>query len=295
MMARREAVFAGRFYPGEPDRCAAMVDELLSGLPQWSGIAAIVPHAGWIYSGRTAARGIMGIDGSAPQSVVMFGAVHVPTWHAANVFPAGVWDTPLGPVEIDEELAERLARQAHLAADPAAHRNEHSIEVELPLVRRVLPTAKIVPIMVRPGPDADEIGRTCAREAITLGRSVAFVGSTDLTHYGPAFDFEPHGRGAPGLRWAKEVNDRRMIGLLQALDCRRVVPEAAVNRNACGAGAIAATIAAALATGADRYQELEHTTSADVEGAAALRSGNAVGYEAGVFLRPAAPAPAGDH
>ena len=284
MSTERQAVFAGRFYPGERDRCEQLLDHLLLDVKVGTAAGAIVPHAGWVYSGATAALGMAGVVGAQPETMVVFGSVHVPTREKAALYEEGCWRTPLGSLAVDEELARCVARCPDVTADAALHRNEHSIEVELPLLQRLLPGVKILPIMVRPGPWAAGVGRWCAREAASLGRRVAFLGSTDLTHYGPAFGFEPHGHGEAGIRWAKEVNDRRLIGLIQELDAEGVVPEAAVSRNACGSGAVAATIGAMLESGGERYEELQHTTSADYEYAQGMRPVNSVGYEAGVFV-----------
>jgi AmmeMemoRadiSam system protein B len=113
------------------------------------------------------------------------------------------------------------------------------------------------------------------------------IGSTDLTHYGPAFSFTPQGTGAQGMTWAKEVNDRRMIQRMLALDAASILPEAASHQNACGAGAVAATLAAARCLGADRAALLEHTTSREVTGDASAQ--DAVGYAGIVFLASEPP------
>lgn len=284
MWGEREAAAAGRFYPGDEIECARAADALFEGVEVRAAVGAIVPHAGWVYSGRTAALGVAGVAGSRPDTVVVFGAVHVPTVNEASVYAQGGWRTPVGLVKIDGELAERVGRSRHVVADAGPHRYEHAIEVELPLVQRLLPEALIVPIMVGPGPWAEEVGRECARAAADLGRRVAFLGSTDLTHYGPAFGFEPHGHGAAGIRWAKEVNDRRFVRLIERMDAGALVPEARRNRNACGAGAVAATVGAMCELGCERYEELEHRTSAEVERGDGGQAVNSVGYEAGVFV-----------
>ena len=285
MGAVREAEFAGRFYPGDRGQCEEMVDGLLRGVRTRTGLAAIVPHAGWVYSGSTAALGIATVAGGRPDTVIIFGSVHVLTRNKASLYARGVWRTPLGIVAVDEELAERIAAGMDVEVDPGVHQHEHSIEVELPFVQRLLPEARIVLIMIRPGPWAEDVGRHCASAAQEMGRRVVFVGSTDLTHYGPSFGFEPQGRGEAGIRWAREVNDRRFIELIEKLDGSGVITEAAENRNACGAGAVAATIGAALEVGAKRYEELRHTTSAELEYAQGGQPQNSVGYEAGVFIR----------
>ncbi|MFQ5805094.1 MAG: AmmeMemoRadiSam system protein B [Phycisphaerae bacterium] len=284
MPASRQATFAGRFYPAAQQQCDRMLDEMYRPVElERRPLGAVVPHAGWIYSGPTAALALAGVAHARPQTVVIFGAVHVFDANEASLYPNGSWETPLGPLPVDQDLATRVARCRQITIDPDAHQNEHSIEVQLPLIRRILGNVSILPISVRPGRLAAEIGRACAVEIAASDRRVVFLASTDLTHYGPAFGFEPHGRGEAGVRWAKEVNDRRFVDLISALDAEAVVPEAAANHNACGAGAVAAAISAARESGADGYLELEHTTSAERELAEGGRPVNSVGYEAGVF------------
>lgn len=288
MSSVRPAVFAGRFYPSGRDECLRALNAMIrpvevGGTP----LGCIVPHAGWVYSGATAALAINALTTANPETVVIFGAVHSPQRAAACVFDSGRWETPLGGLELDNELARRLVAHPMLAADAGAHRSEHSIEVQLPIIRRLLGDVRIVPIRVSVGPNAAEIGRICAREVAEIGRRAVFIGSTDLTHYGPAYGLESHGRGEAGIRWAKEVNDRRFVERIVALDAAGVIDEAIANGNACGAGAVAATIAASREAGADQYVELEHITSADRESEFRSSSGNSVGYESGVFIKQA--------
>jgi len=286
MSATRQAAFAGRFYPAGEAECLQMLDEMTRPV-DFTGIAlgAVVPHAGWVFSGPTALLSMAAIAGVKPDTIVIFGAVHSFDANHASLFPSGTWQTPLGSLYVDEELAKRVSQSEHIAVNPAGHAYEHSIEVQLPLIQHIVGDVKILPIGVRPGPFSAEVGRFCAAEVGDSGRKVVVLASTDLTHYGPAFGFEPHGRGVEGIRWAKEVNDRRFVDLVAALDAGAVVPEAATNHNACGAGAVAAAIAAMRELGADGYVELEHTTSADLELAEGSHPTNSVGYEAGVFTR----------
>lgn len=284
MFPTRPSVFAGRFYPASRPQCERMLDDMArpvstSGRP----VGGIVPHAGWVYSGPTAALAIAAVGRAQPETVVLFGAAHVLSANDASLYPNGRWETPLGHMDVDEEFAGHVARRGNAAPDPHAHDHEHSIEVQLPMVQRYIGNVRIVPIMVRPGPGATQIGRDCAAAASELGRAIVFLASTDLTHYGPSFAFEPHGRGDPGIRWAKEVNDRRFVQLISDFDADAVISEAALNHNACGAGAVAAGIAAARELGADSYEELEHTTSADRERVSGEEPLTSVGYEAGVF------------
>lgn len=285
MPATRDAAFAGRFYPASAHQCREMSAPWLNAASATPAVGAVAPHAGWVYSGSTAALGISSIAAAEPETVVVFGAVHVLDRNASSLYATGVWTTPLGPIQIDEELAREVANCRHVVIDPGIHAQEHSIEVELPLIQTLLPNVKLLPIMIRPGAHARKVGRYCASAALDLGRRVGFLASTDLTHYGPTFGFEPAGHGEEGVRWAKEINDRRFIDLVAELDSEGVVPEAMQNRNACGAGAVAATIEASLAAGASRHIELRHTSSAEVDVGRGSRDFNSVGYVAGIFVR----------
>ncbi len=284
----RPAAFAGRFYPGVAQACEAMLDCLRPQELPPTSVGGLVPHAGWIYSGRTAALTIASLARSEPETVVIFGAVHVLDRNEASLFDAGEWETPVGKLVVDEELARAVARCRRVRIDPGVHSGEHSIEVELPLIRGFLGNVRILPLMVRPGPHAAEIGRWVALAAQDLGRRVGFLASTDLTHYGPAFGFEPAGRGEAGIRWAKEVNDRRFLRVVEQFDSDGVVPEASVNRNACGAGAVAATLAALREYTGMRPVELQHTCSAEVERSSGERPLNSVGYASVVFCEASA-------
>ncbi len=281
----RQPVVAGRFYPADPVACRRAVEALLPREPGTPALGAIVPHAGWVYSGATAAPALAGVAAFGPDTVVFFGAAHSMFREEASVWTSGAWRTPLGEVLVDEELSSAILATARVSADPRPHEREHSIEVQLPILQVLRPEARIVPIVVQPTAGAATIGRevgAVARAASEAGKRVAVVGSTDLTHYGPAYGFEPAGRGSVGVRWAKEKNDRRLIRLIERLAADEIVAETSANHNACGGGAIAATIAAAAALGASRYVELRHTTSAEV--AAELEAVNSVGYESGLFL-----------
>ncbi|MBN2560435.1 MAG: AmmeMemoRadiSam system protein B [Phycisphaerae bacterium] len=276
MMIREPAV-AGMFYARDGDECRAELRRCLqraeekaagrdAGADLRNIVGGIVPHAGWICSGAVAAGVFNEIARrQEPGVVVIFGAVHVRHGPRASVFPSGAWETPLGLADVDGRLAERLLGQTGLLdADPHAHEREHSIEVLVPFVQHLLPASRIVPIMVPANDNAATLGTAIGRTCKAYGVEAIFVGSTDLTHYGPSYGFAPKGVGAAGLAWAKDVNDRRMVDLILSLRADDAVGEASASQNACGAGAIAATIAACKACGATRATLLEHTTSYEV-------------------------------
>ena len=256
------------FYRGD---CALQMEEFLEGFVPAARptrpVAGIVPHAGWGYSGRTAARVFRNLkERRAPDTVVVLGAVHRWWGRQPAVYPDGAWGTPLGAIAIDEPLAAALREAAgpHVIASREAHDGEHSIEVQLPMIRLLCPDARVLPVAVPPTKAALAFGTMLGQlvAAWTEGE-VVIVGSTDLTHYGESYGFAPAGTGPRAEQWMRD-NDDRILKRAAALDAAGVLAEAAENRNACGAGALAATIEAARALGVREGVLVDYATSHEV-------------------------------
>jgi hypothetical protein len=132
--------------------------------------------------------------------------------------------------------------------------------VQVPIIQVLCPNAKILPLAAAPGDIAVHVGREVAQVlAERAEHDVTVVGSTDLTHHGGHFP-APGGRGEVGEEWTAR-NDARMIELMEKLDTDAVIPEASEHRNACGSGAIAATLTACRELGASEGRLLEYTNS----------------------------------
>lgn len=229
-------------------------------------VGAVVPHAGWRFSGGVAARTLKTLaDRSSPSRLVILGAVHRAPLRNAAVFAKGEWDTPLGRLRVDSELADEiLDRLGGLVVDdPESHEDEHSIEVQTPFLCEFFPGIPILPLLVPPQHEAPELGRRLG--ALLRDRNAAVIGTTDLTHYGDVYGFAPAGFGESAHRWMQE-NDRRILDLAESMDAEKILEEARSHANACGAGAFAATIACARELGAARGTVIEHTDSYRVEG-----------------------------
>ncbi len=263
---------AGTFYPRRAEEIRAFLEEV-SRLPlpdpgPGPALGGVVPHAGWIYSGPTAAKVWRLLGERRPKDadlVVLFGAIH----RFQAVGGPGVdfhssWRTPIGDLQVDREALEALVEKGLVQAAPSVHQGEHSLEVQLPFLVRFLPGLKILPVAMPPHPQAPEAGRAMARVLEGMGRVPLAVGSTDLTHYGERFGFTPGGKGEAGRAWAK-ANDRRFLDLLLAMDAESLVPEARSRMNACGAGAAAAALAFSQEMGARRAFLVEHTDSQEVQ------------------------------
>ncbi len=284
---QREPVVAGMFYPADPDRCEAEVARLLQeaqkAVPENGFFAGLVPHAGWTYSGAVAAKTFAALAATgAPETMVIFGAVHTYGVGRPALYARGSWDTPLGALAVDDALAAEILRvaQGQVVDSPRAHSQEHSIEVQLPFVKYLFPDARIVPLMVPPADDSAAVGQAVATAVQPRKGRVFLLGSSDLTHYGPRYGFAPRGTGPAALTWAKE-SDRRLLDDTIQMRSEEIVRRATRDRSACGAGAIAATVAAARLLGATHGVLLEHTSSHDVYPAGAPT--DFVGYAAVVF------------
>ncbi len=273
VIVTRQPAVAGQFYPADAKTLAAMVDSMLADaeVPVISGrlIGIQVPHAGYPFSGPTAARAFKLLQGMDSVTVVMLGTSHHVMLDRAAVYAKGAWHTPLGDVTIDEALAKAILAQDEFLADmPGAHTKEHSIEVEVPFLQRVLGDFKIVPIMLLQ-PDFEQcerVGRAIARAS--KGKKVLRLASSDLYH-GESYDDANRIDGAA-------------VGLMAKFDPQAF--HAALGRNeaqACGGNAITVLMVAAREIGADTAVVLAQTNSNDVTGE---RGGYCVGYSAVAFV-----------
>ena len=274
---------APHFYSGE---CARATERFLEGFSPPAQparvVAGIVPHAGWQYSGAVAAKVYESIRRKEkPATFVIFGAVH--RWVGFHsVYARGAWATPLGAIAVDEELAARILQETTgwTTDDPKAHSGEHAIEVQLPFLKHLFPQARVVPISVSPEEGAFQFGQRVGEILRDFPRPVAVIGSTDLTHYGDVYRFTPAGYGNRAYDWVRK-NDTRILRLAEQMKASEIIPEVSQHQNACGAGAMAATLAAARILGARRGHLVEYTTSFDVVPEDKFRM--AVGYAGLLF------------
>jgi AmmeMemoRadiSam system protein B len=203
-VAVRHPAVAGGFYPADPDDLAELVGGLLAEAAHVTHepttergvlLGILVPHAGLSYSGLVAAAGWRRLQrlGERVPTIVLLGTNHVAGWlDGVAAWDAGAWQTPLGDVGVDAELAGSIVGLGPpFIIDRAAHSGEHSIEVQLPFVQTVAPKALIVPLAVASGtgPDAVQAGRRLGEllaERRRDGKPVVLAISSDMAHYPPA-------------------------------------------------------------------------------------------------------------
>ena len=269
-MVVRQTYVSDRFYPGRADECREEVagyvvapdrDLALPDRP----VAGVVPHAGWMFSGATAGRVFAVLaDRTQPDVIIVCGAVHNRSVCEPSAATEGQWDTPLGRLSVHARVARALVERGTVCDDARAHGREHAIEVETPFIVHCFPGVAFVPVAVPPSELAVAVGQDIAAVVGDLGLHAVVIASADMTHYGPTYGLTDAGLGQPGHRWVTQQNDPRLIDLIWSMQADRIVPEARAHRNTCGAGAIAATVAAAADLGARRGVLVHYTTSHDV-------------------------------
>ena len=265
----REPLFALQgWYPSREGDCREAIAGYLKSYPgsPAGNLAGIVPHAGWVYSGRLAALTFAALDAVKPQLVFLFGG-HMHPGQKCECMTEGAFGTPLGPVVVHQELANELTAKFDCSTQtPHNASPDNTIELQMPFIRSVWPEAKVVAVAVAPGEQAGQIGRFCSQQASALNLKAVAIGSTDLTHYGMNYGFSPKGSGPEALEWSKQQNDRPFIDRLLALDGPGATEHALANHSACCPGAAAAALAFAKDRGAKAGKLIEHTTSHEVEG-----------------------------
>lgn len=259
-MTTRQPAVAGTFYPRDPTTLGQLVDRLLAAVavPDDDRLAAayVVPHAGYRYSGPVAAAVYARLRRHAPgvRAVVLLGPAHRVPLDGCAVSGASRWCTPLGEVPIDVAGARTLAGRGLASIDDEPHVLEHSIEVQLPFLQRVLdPAVPVLPVCVGRHPQED-VAAAIAAVSATAGTVV--VCSTDLSHYLPDAQ--------------ARAQDRRTAAAIVEL-----APERIGVRDACGVFALRGLLRWA-ASRDSQVTELALATSADTIGDPA----RVVGYPA---------------
>lgn len=266
-MQIRRTQFAGSWYPANADACEARIREFLSeeiSAPEKPAVGGVVPHAGWVFSGGIACRVIHALaQGETPDTLLVFG-MHMRPDFPPVIMPEGAWDTPFGPVPVDEDLARTVTGNFKVSTEaPNRFTPDNTIELQMPFVKYFFPEARVVAVGSPPNPVSIRIAESLVDAARAEGKRVRVVGSTDLTHYGTNYGFTPQGRGKDALEWVKTENDPKFIQTLTDMDPEAAIRQGLENHNACCAGAAAAAVAASRKLGAEAGKTVAYATSHD--------------------------------
>jgi MEMO1 family protein len=255
---RRPAV-AGRFYPGHRDELREAAQAYLSQAEfakqtPVRAIGCIAPHAGYMYSGHVAGAVFAGIE--IPQRCIVLGPNHTGMGHPLAIMSDGAWQTPLGEVPIDAALAAALqTRFPALQEDSSAHRAEHAIEVELPLLQVRQPQLRFVPIALRTGrlDILEAFGKAIAEVVSEQDEPILIVASSDMNHY-----------ESDVITRTKDYQAIERILRLDPLGLYDVVIEQHIGM--CGIEPAVTMLTAARELGAKSAELVKYATSGDVSG-----------------------------
>ena len=277
MQIRKPAV-AGKFYADEKIKLSNEVEKYLSQVPKLKVpgevVAIVVPHAGYIFSAPVAAYAYKVIEDSPRKIVILIGPSHHFRFDGISVFPRGIYETPLGQVTIDDELAsDFISSSDKVQYHQPAHYSEHSLEVQLPFLQKIWGNEfTIVPILL--GSHSWEIIETSKKMILDNlpGESFILIASSDMSHYhnyeeAAAIDKE-------SLRLVKNFDVQGLYAKIESGRCEW-----------CGAGALLAVMEIARELGADKVKILKYANSNDTAPPWQRNKEQVVGYSAIVFYR----------
>jgi MEMO1 family protein len=273
MIDTRPSPIAGTWYEANPKALAASIDSYLNKaqLPELNGqvVAVIAPHAGHIYSGQVAAYAFKALHGLNPDLVVVLSPYHQYASYPLLTTAHKAYSTPLGDIEVDQLALAELRDNLDVPITSVKNDKEHSLEIELPFLQRVLKNDfKLLPIMVRgQEPEvAKKLGEALAQ--LLKNKNAVIAASTDLSHF---YDSKTAG-----------ILDHEMLKRFGSFNPESIFEAEKSGKGfACGHAAVASMLWAARSLGADKVQTLKYATSGDVTG----DQTSVVGYGAAVVLK----------
>ena len=272
----KRAVFAGSFYQKDSGRLAADIDGFLGKarlLPEIREniLALIAPHAGYVYSGQTAAHAYAQVRGLPYETVVIIGPSHQVAFKGCSIYLKGGFETPLGIVRVDDKLAAAIVEASGFGFNPKAFAQEHSVEVQIPFIQRALPQAKIVPIVMGFQNAATIRGLAEALAKTCSPKKVLIVASTDLSHF--------------LSKKEAEATDSRTSSLIQAFETGSLLKKIEAGENImCGGGPVLAALFYSEKAGRPQVEILHRSDSSAYGG-----EDEVVGYLAAAIYSPGNP------
>jgi len=269
---------AGDFYPKEAEGLSLMVDDFLSRAqpePMNGKIFALIsPHAGYGFSGQVAAYGYKLVKDKPYKTVIVIGPSHHFNFSKAAVYAKGFFCTPLGYVEVDSDFTKKLLYQDEdIISEPHAFDKEHSVEVQLPFLQKVLPGCKIVPILMGDCtlPTCEKLA-ALLKEAIGKRTDVLVIASSDMYH---GYDYEE-----------AEIVDNLSLSYLKKMDPQALYYALREGKaQFCGGFPIVTTLILAKELGHNKINVLKYTNSAEVT-ANKTKGTWTVGYSSSVIDQP---------
>jgi MEMO1 family protein len=273
----RRPVVAGSFYDADKKMLSARIEDYLKNaqnLPSvpTDPVAIISPHAGYAFSGQTAAYAYRLVQGRRYETVVVIGPSHQYGFEGCSIYLKGGFETPLGVAQVDEELAGRIAQLSGFSYIAEAFSKEHSVEVQIPFIQETLPGAKIVPIIMGFQTRKTVQALAGALAEVSSGKKILLVASTDLSHF-------------LSKSQANSL-DAKTIALVQNLNAETIINKMASGENImCGGGPVASTLLALKKRGKPRLEVLHYADSSE----ATQDDSRVVGYLAAAVTLDSSP------
>jgi hypothetical protein len=269
----RPSPLAGTWYEANPKTLASQIDTWLeeAHTPNLNGqvLGVIAPHAGYKYSGFVAAHAFKTLQGLTPDYVAVISPFHNYSPYPILTTSHQAYSTPLGNIEVDHSTLEELQKKIDIPITKISNDKEHSLEIELPFLQRVLKKDfKLLPIMIRAQEPEISKKLALALAEISENKNILFVASTDLSHF-----YEQN---------IAHKLDEEMLKRFEAFNPESIFEaEQAGKGFACGRAAVSTTLWATQKLGANKIQTLKHATSGDVT----KDFSSVVGYGAAVILK----------
>lgn len=264
-MLRRPAV-SGMFYSEDESQLKRQLERAFANArihrERKKTIGIVAPHAGYEYSGLTAAKAYSSFGKNPSKTFIILGPNHAEIGPEISVWSRGTWLTPLGECKIAENIADKIIANSKIAkADETAHIEEHSIEVQIPFLQFLFGNEiRIVPICM--ADQSREAAEDIAKSIIPLKEEFAIIASSDFTHYESRKEVEK--KDAAAIRTIESLDVVQLYKILEENDI-----------SACGFGPIAVLMLVAKARGA-KIKRITHSTSGDITG----ETKSVVGYAA---------------
>jgi AmmeMemoRadiSam system protein B len=266
-MSQRKRALPRGWYPFDEKDCRSEIESYLEGwsppqLPAY-GIGGIVPHAGWYFSGKLAAKVFYFLKSKREVEVIVLYGGHLGPEDLPQIVMEDSWETPFGDIDIHSGLLKSLIKKIE-AKKESATSGDNTMEIQLPMIKYFFPEAKLLAIRSPASLKAINLGKEVAEIAKAEGISILAIGSTDLTHYGPNYGFLKKGIGPAAREWVKKENDKGLIDRALKMDPEDLLRHAQENDSACSAGASASAIATCKALGVEKGILLDYYTSYEI-------------------------------
>jgi len=272
-MRIRKPFLPSGWYPTSPASVEAFILQFREKIESEPGFArdakaCVVPHAGWTFSGSIALSALLRLQ-AEPETLIIFGGHLGPSNPPLMLMDEGV-ETPFGIMPVDVSFRNLILEKVPCRADVY---QDNTVEVQLPFLHYLFPDSQLIWMRLPANLDSYVLGKTISELARSQHKNVRIIGSTDLTHYGPNYDFTPQGSGEKAYQWVTQVNDAEFIKAVTLMNKEAVLKKATEDYAACSVGAVLGTMGYCVESKLEKVESIAYGTSRDI-----FNSDSFVGY-----------------